>query len=892
MNGNVPMGDSPRPKRTFSAGGRSRIDREIDDEMRFHLDARTEALIRDGHSPSDAHRIALEEFGDVAAARAELASIDRAHASRIALRDWLGSWMQDVRFAMRGLRARPVFTLTILLTLALGVGANAAIFSVVDAMLLRALPFAEPDRLVHLWERFQTKVDNRSEASYPDYLDWRARTKSFTDLAGYTGGSFILGGEQPAMIGGARVTANFFNVLGVHAAAGRTFAAGEDDVGAPTVAMISYGLWEREFARSRSAIGRTITLNGAPATIVGVVPADYRFIRQQGVDVWIPLDHSARTRAQRGNHWLNIVGRLAPGVTMTQASNDLDAVMSELAREYPESNTDRRGQVVPLRQEFVGSVRPTLLLVYGAVLVVLLISCVNVANLLLIRGTDRGREIAVRIALGAGRGRIVRQLVTESIVLAVFGGIAGVGVAKLGVMGLQRILPDSQTRGMPAVAMVGLDPKVLAYAFGVALIAGCGFGLLSAAHIVRPATYQVLRGSGRGMIGGGSRLRDALVVGEIALTVLLVSGAALFGKSLIKLLSIDPGFKVEHAVSGFVVFPASSYRDPQAQVAAFSRLIQRLHDTPGISSVGIVNKVPLDFGNSLSFYVVGQSTPAPGTEPSASYRPVAGDYFSALGIPVVRGRGFGLQDETPNPRTVIVNRALAAAYLGELDPIGQRFFVFGDTMEVVGVVGDVPIGGIEDKIPPTLYVPFAKASQTAMSVVVRTSLGVDAVARALRAATASVDRTAAVTRVLSMGDVVERSPSVYMRRFPLYLLVAFSVTALLLAMVGVYGVVSYSMAQRAREMAVRMALGASPGSLVRLVVRHGSGMAIAGIVLGVAASLYAGRFAAPLLYGVAPYDPLTYVVVSLLLASVAIAATLFPARRVVRVDPALVLRSE
>jgi len=880
-----------RPLLTVSRR-RHAIAREVDDEIRFHIQMRTEELMRHGRSREESESIAKREYGDLAAARDELTAIDRRRAGKLALREWLSSWLQDVRFALRGLRARPGFSITILITLALGVGANAAIFSVVDSMLFRPLPFAQPDRLVHLWERFETKVDSRSEASYPDYLDWRARNRVFSDLAGYNGASFVFGGTQPMMLVGARATANFFDVLGVHAALGRTFIAGEDDAGAPKVVLLTYGLWMREFAGDRNVVGHKISLNGAPATVVGVLPPDFQFARQQAAELWIPIDQSARTRAQRGNHWLNVVARLTPGVTLTQASGDLSGIMRDLAREYPPSNAGRDGQVVPLQQEFVGSVRPILLLVYGAVLVVMLIACVNVANLLLIRGTDRQREIAVRVALGAGKARLIRQLITESLVLAVIGGLLGLGVAKVGVKGLLSILPARQIRGMPALTTVGLDPKVIIYAIALSLAAGVIFGLIPALRLIRPASYDALRSGGRGMIGGASRLRDSLVVGEIALTVVLLSGAMLFGKSVVRLLSIDPGFHADHVVSATVVFPNNSYGNAADQVSAFARLTDQLRETPGVATAGLVTKLPLDFGNSLSFDVVGQPIPEAGKEPSASYRQVDADYFKTMGIPLLSGRVFGAGDDTHGPGTVVINRALAKAYLGDVDPVGQRFFIFGDTMRVVGVVGDVPIGGIEDRIPPTLYVSFARVPQVAASVVIRTSLSQGDAARAFRTAAASVDRAAAVAHVAAMTDVIAESPSVFMRRFPLYLLAAFALTALVLAVVGIYGVVSYSVAQRAREMGIRMALGATPSSLIGLVMRHGGWMAAAGIVAGVGGAVFAARFAEKLLYGVRASDPLTYLSVAALLAVVALAATLLPARRATRVDPAVTLRTE
>ncbi|HEY4217969.1 MAG TPA: ABC transporter permease [Gemmatimonadaceae bacterium] len=872
--------------------GHESIEKDIDAEMHFHIQMRVEDLMREGRSADDAKDIAAREYGDVMQARRELRSIDRRTARQASWREWLASWTQDIRFALRGFRARPGFALTVLITVALGVGANAAIFSVVDAVLLRPLPFAQPDRLVHLWETFQSKVDQRSEASYPDYLDWRSRNHSFADLGGYNGAAFLVGGQQPMLVAGARATANFFNVLGVHAVVGRTFVAGEDAAGAPKVTLLTYGFWMRQFGGDRAAVGRTISLNGSPATIVGVLPKDFQFARQGAAELWTPIDQSARTRASRGNHWLNIVGRLSPGVTQTQAARDMSRIMADLAREYPESNAGRDGQVVPLQKELVGSIEPIILLLYGAVVVVFLIACVNVANLLLIRGADRQREIAVRAALGAGIGRLVRQLLTESLVLALAGGLLGLGVAQLGLRWLIAAIPNAMAKQMSMIAHVTLDARIVAYGLIISVGAGLLFGVVPALRATRSSAQDVLRGGGRGATSAASRLRDGLVVGEVALTVVLLSGAMLFGRSVLRLLAINPGFRAEQLLTSIVEFPATEYSSSRSQAAVFDRLTEQLRATPGIESVGLVSRLPLDFGNSLGFDIIGQPLPAPGKEPTASYRQTDAGYFTAAGIPVLRGRGFTNGDVAGAPSVVVVNQTLAKAYFGDVDPVGQRIYGFGDTAMVVGVVGDVPIGGIDQTIPPTLYMSFAQDPEENMAVVVRTSLPPESSARAMRGVLTTIDRSAAITNVAMMTDVIGNSPSVFLRRFPLYLVGAFALTALALAIVGIYGVVSYSVAQRTREMGIRMALGAPASSLVRLVVRHGGWMVIAGIAIGTVGALVAGRAASSMLYGVAPSDPLTYVAVTAVLAVVAVAATMVPARRATKVDPSVALRSE
>jgi putative ABC transport system permease protein len=835
----------------------------------------------------------MREYGDMNAARAELATIDRRAARHGSWREWLSSFGQDLRFGFRGLRSRPGFTLTVFITLALGVGANAAIFSVVDAVLLRPLPFAQPERLMHLWETYESNVDGRSEASYPDYLDFRARSRTFADFAGYHGSGFLLGGEQPATLNGGAVTANFFDVLGVRAAVGRTFAAGEDAVGAPRVVVLSHGLWQRQFAADRGVIGRTITINGAPATIVGVLSEQFQFGRLGAAEIWSPIDRPQAMRERRGSHWLNTIGRLKPGATLAGASADMSAIMKDLGREYPASKAGRDVRVVQLQDEFVGSVRPTLRLLYWSVVVVLLVACVNVANLLLIRGADRQREVAVRVALGAGKGRLIRQLLTESLLLAVAGGLLGLAVAQVGVQSLLALIPSQQIRGLPSLKSAGLDARVVTYAMVTSLIAGLGFGLLPALRLSGAGIHTSLKNAARGTIGGASRLRDSLVVGEIALTVILLSGAVLFGRSLIRLLQVDPGFRPEHLVTTTVVLPNAAYADAARSVGLYQRLTDELRATPGISAVGMTSKLPLDFGNSVGFGIAGQPEPDPARVPSASYRQVNTEYFSAMGIPTPSGRVFGAGDDAKAPRVAVVNRAFVAAYFADQQPIGQGL-VFGaaDTIRIVGVVGDVPIGNLGDKIPPTLYIPFAQQAQPSMALAVRTNLDADQTARLIQQKLGALEPGAALRAPNTMETVIAQSPSVFMRRFPLFLVGAFAVTALLLAVVGIYGVVSYSVAQRQREMGIRMALGAQPGSLIALVIRHGGWMAIAGITVGIVAARLLGRLAESMLFGVKPGDPLTYASVAAVLAVVAVAATLIPARRATRVDPALALRSE
>jgi putative ABC transport system permease protein len=871
---------------------RRSIERDVDTEMGFHIQMRIEDLMRQGKTHDDAEAQALREYGDTVAARDELASIDRRRARRGAWREWLESFGQDIRFGLRGLRSRPGYAITILLTIAIGIGANAAIFSVVDAVLLRPLPFARPERLVHLWETYTGRVDNRSEASYPDYIDWRARTKAFSDMAGYHGAGFAVGATQPMTVDAAKVTANFFDVLGVHAAIGRTFLPGEDEIGAQRVVMLSYGLWERQFAADRAIVGRAIIIDGSPATVVGVLPRAFAFARQSGAEIWAPIDRGQSWRTNRGNHWINIVARMRPGVRLDAARSDMSSVMRALALEYPATNKGRDGNAVPLQVEFTGTLRPVLLLLYAAVVVVMLVACVNVANLLLMRGADREREIAMRIALGAGKARLVRQLLTESVMLSVCGGLLGIGVARLGLLGLLGLMPHHPVRGLPTLPAITLDLRIVVYAMLLALVAGLAFGMLPAFRMAAPALHASLKSAGRGSVGGGSRTRDALVIGEIALTMLLMSGALLFGRSLARLLSVDMGFRADRIVTTSVNLSPNLYRERGAAANFFARFMDGVRQIPGVEGVALTSKLPLDWGNTNGFAIVGRPAPDPANIPTASYRVVSPDYFRTMGIDVVSGRTFSADDGPGAPPVFIVNRAFAKAYFENQNPVGQTIRMTADTLRIVGIVADVTIGKLDDPIPPTMYLSFGQNPQLGSPVVIRTSRDASQLVGELTRLVTSLDPSAAMNGLTTMDDRVMESPSVFLRRFPMFLVGAFAGTALLLAIVGIYGVVSYSAAQRTREMGIRLALGAHPGSLVMLIVRHGVILADVGIVAGAVGSLVLGRFAQALFFGVRPSDPVTYVSVAAVLAAVAVGATLLPARRATRVDPALALRGD
>jgi predicted permease len=867
------------------------IEHDVDAELSFHLQTRIEDLMRQGYSRQAAEREAEREFGDADAARRELAAIDRRTARRTGWRDWLASVKQDIEVSWRGLRARPAFTIVVLLTLGVGIGANSAIYSVTNAVLIKPLPFGQPDRLVHLWETFDGLVDRRSEASYPDYRDLGARTRTLSGVAGYQTTGVLFGAEHPTIVRAGTVTANFFDVLEVRPSLGRAFRGGEDAVGAERVVLLTDGMWERQFDRNRGAVGSTMILDGRPATIIGVLPASFQFGgRASSPDVWIPIQQDD-LRESRGSHWINLIGRMKPGVSVGAVTRDLSSIMDDLAREYPPTNAKRKANAVPLRDELVGSVQSLLIALYAAVVVVLLVACTNVANLMLMRGMDRERELAVRVALGAGRGRLIRQLLTESLMLAVGGGALALVAARFGIHAIVVAIPERTRISIPAIASAGVDGRLVAYAALVSLFAAMIFGLGPAFRATRASIHDVLKQGARGS-SARAGLRDGLVVAEIALTVVLVSGATLFAKSLRNLLAIDTGFRAEHVTTAGIMLSAQSGDDPIRATQAFDRLSAAMRSVPGIENVGFVNRLPMNAGETWDFEIAGRRPSAPGQRPSGSIRQVGGDYFKTLGISLQRGRVFTDGDRAGSPTVVIVNDAFVRAFFPSVDPIGQGIIRGSDTLRVVGVVRDVAIGKVEDPVPPTWYVPLAQHPRGFMRIAIRTTRDDGDVFSQLSNALSAIDPNAAVVEPVTMEDLVNRSSSVFARRFPLILIGAFAGMALTLALVGIYGVVSYAVGQQRRELGIRMALGADPRGVVSIFLKRSAVIAALGAAVGTGAALVSARLVSEMFYGVAPSDPLTYVSASLVLGAAALAATLIPAIRASRVDPAVTLRAE
>ncbi|HEX9759933.1 MAG TPA: ABC transporter permease [Candidatus Acidoferrales bacterium] len=810
----------------------------------------------------------------------------------------MGDFLHDVKYALRMFTKSPGFTAVALLTLALGIGANSTIFSVVNGVLLRPLPYEDAGRLALVWG-FHPEI-GRETASLPDFVDWREQNRSFDNMAASTRGLYVVNtGEEPERMIGARVTHNFFSVLGVQPVLGRTFLPEEDRPGAPNVVMLKQAMWEQRFGADPNVLGRTLEMNGRSYTIVGVAPSHLRL--PSGVEFWVPL---ARDPAQAGRRsdFLQVYGRLKPGVTVEQAQADMNQIMAVLEKEYPATNAGWRTEVVSLHKQIVGNIRPALWVLMGAVGFVLLIACANVANLLLARATSRQREIAVRVALGAGRGRVVRQLLTESVLLALAGGVLGVLLATWGTSALVALSPAD----LPRLDEIAIDGRIIAFTAALALLTGLLFGLAPALQASRAGLNETLKEGGRGSTSGGGRLRSALVISEVALSVVLLVGAGLLIRNLYGLLNVDAGFDRSGTLMMRLQLPPAQYNDDSKVISFVDRLLEQVRALPGVDAAEITSPTPLTGpGRMLAFAIEGQPPPPPEALVDASVVYVSSGYHAALRIPVLAGRALDERDGRSAGQTGahygVISRLMAQRHFRNLDPIGQRI-TFGNPANpdtrwytIVGVVGDVRLSAEEDAYP-TFYAPYPSVPLTATTLLVRATAGRGAATEALSMAPAvrglirELDRSAPVSGVQTLDQLVEQSLA--SRQFTMLLLSLFAGVALTLAAVGIYGVMAYAVAQRTHEIGIRVALGAQRGDVMRLILGRGLALTFAGIAAGVVASLALSRVLQGLLVDVSATDPLTLAGVAAVLAAVAVAACIVPALRATRVDPIVALRYE
>jgi predicted permease len=803
--------------------------------------------------------------------------------------------LQDLRYGARTLWKNPGFTLIAVVTLSLGIGANTAIFTVVNAALLRGLPYRAPERLVHLFETTPQKAFAQREFSYPDYQDYQ-RSQAFEGLAAYSGGGGILTGRgEPQRIFAPAASANFFSVLGVEPLLGRTFREGEDKPGAERVTVLTYGMWRRVFGGDPGVIGQTLTVSNNQYTVVGVLPPSFQFALRQA-DLWLPYQPTPNQLSRRFMHGTNLIGRLRPGVSLEQAHAETSAITQRIAEEHKESHAGTLLLLTPLQEQVTGSVKPALLALLAAVGFVLLMVCANVASLLLARSLARQKEIALRAALGATRVRIIRQLLTEATLLSSLGGLGGLLVAGLGLDALMAALPQNQLAAMPFFETLRLDPGILLFALALALLTGLVFGLAPALQASRLDLQGALKDGGRASGGvAGQRLRSALVGSEIALAVVLLVGAGLMMKSLLRLMQVNLGFDPTNVLTMTVVLPAGKYTDPNRMVAYYQQAQERLAALPGVTGAGAVSQLPLQPGNTTRFIVEGEPAPPPGQETEANIRVASANYFQALGIPLAQGRNFAESDRADATRVAIINQSLAEKLFGGRSAVGRRLLFPSfpnQSVEIVGVVGDVKTTGLDQAVRPVLYYPFTQNASIATNLVLRAKADAAAVANAARNECRALEPDVAIFNVQTMETLIAQTPAAFMRRAPAWLTGIFAGVALLLAALGVYGVVSYSVSQRTREIGVRMALGARGADILKLVLRQGLSLTLIGVASGTVAALALTRWLDSLLYEVSARDPLTFALVIGALTLVSLLACYIPARRAMKVEPVVSLRHE
>ena len=863
-----------------------RRERELAEEIESHLQMHVDDNVRAGMAPDEARRQAVLRLGGVE--QTKEACRERSTVPP------LEHLLQDVRFSLRQLAKSPGFTATAVSVLAVGLGAAAAIFGFVEAALLRPLPYADPHRLVAVTE--SAPGIPRAAISYQNYLDWKRLNTVFASVDVYSGRGYMLRtASGTELVPGARVSDGFFRTLGVVPFLGRGFQDGEDLPGAPRVAVLSFAVWRDRFGGRTDAVGGVVTLNDLPHTVVGVLPAEFHFAPQGRAEIWTTLHPAGDCDLRRSCHFLQGIARLEDGVSVEAALAEMKGIAARLEREYPDANRGQGASVLPLAEVIVGDVRPLLLALLGGAGLLLLIACVNVASLLLVRSESRKREIAVRAALGASRTRLIRQFVTESLVLVAAGAVAGLILAAWAIPMFMRLIPAEMSGAMPYLHGLGLGPQVLAFSGGVALLAALVF---SVPPIVQAPWATVREGIAEGGRGAGGtawrRFGGPLVIAELAIAVVLLVGAGLLGKSAYRLLEVDLGFEPDRLATLAVAASPSRYADDPQKIALARRVLERLAAVPGVEAAGITSLLPVTFnGNTDWIRFVGR--PYHGQHTEVNQRDVSAGYFAALGARVLHGRSFTEWDAS-KPRVAVINRTMARRYFPDEDPIGKTF---GDTSlspgsikEIVGVVDDIREGPLDAEIWPAVYYPYEQDPDPFFSLVVRTAQDAEPMLPALSAAIRDTDPDLGTFREATMRARIGDSPAAYLRRSSAWLIGAFAAVAALLGVVGLYGVVAYSVGQRAREIGVRMALGARRGSVCLLVLREAARLAALGIVLGVALSLGWSGLVRNLLFATPAWDVTTFAAVAAALGLCAGLASYVPARRAASLDPVEALRSE
>lgn len=862
-------------------------ERELAAEIESHLQMHIDDNLRAGMSPQEAKRVAVMKLGGID-------STKEAYRDRATI-PFLESVMQDLRFTLRQLRKHPGFSFTATLMIALGMGASVAIFAFVDAALIKPLPYQNPTHLLFVSEK--TTDIPRANLSYPDYLDWKKLNRVFDSLEVYGQRGFVASTSAGMeMVDGARVSAGFFRTLGVSPLLGRDFYAGEDLPEAPRTLILSYESWQKRFGGKQEIIGQPLTLDETPYIIIGILPKHFHFAPVENPEFWTTLNPGGGCFTRRSCHFLNGVARLKDGVAIETALGDVTRIAKDLEAQYPDSNRNQGATVAPLSEIIVGEVKPILLLLLGGAGLLLLIACINVASLLLVRAETRRRELAVRRALGATRARLIRQFVIEGLVIVVVGSVSGLLISHWAMQILTGLIPTDMMAGMPYLNDLGLNSRVLIFAFAVAGFAAALFSLTPAFRLLKLDVSEGMSEGSRGSAGRvWTRIGSKLVILELATAMVLLVGAGLLGKSFYRLLQVGAGFETDHLVTMRVRAPLSAYEKDEQAVALGRRVVNEVKSLPGVTSVALTDVLPLSFnGNTDWIRFVGRAYN--GEHNEVNQRGVSSDYFATLQAKLLRGRTFTDAEDLTKPQVVVINQTLAKKYFPDEDPIGQRF---GDTnlnpksiKEIIGIVDDIREGPLDSEIWPAYYSAFNQQPDVGYSVVVRTSQPEQSLIATVSDAIRGIDSRINISNQTTMTQRVNDAPTVYLRRSSTWLVGGFAAVALLLGVVGLYGVIAYSVSQRTREIGVRIALGAQRSSVYRLILKEAIALALAGIVIGIGCAIIAASLMRKLLFGTPPWDITTLVCVAVVLGASALLASFLPARRAASVDPMTALRAE
>jgi putative ABC transport system permease protein len=867
---------------------RKQMEEELEKELRFHLDQHTADLIAQGLDPDEARRRARLALGGPEQVKEQCRD---ARGTR-----WLEDLLQDLRYGLRTLINKPGFTLIAVITLAAGIAANTTIFSVADALVLRPFRFPNQERLVMVWERStaQGGFDHGSVAP-GNFNDWYEQSQSFERLIAIDQRVFDLTwANRPEQFGGYSVSAGFFDALGVKAALGRTFLPGEDEPGRDQVVVLKHSLWERRFASDPNIVGKTLTLNSKTFTVIGVMPPDFNF-PVNGGEMWSPLAFDDKTKLEHGDHNLRVMGLLKPGVSIAQANADLDSISPRAQRLFPETNAGRSAGASRMNEDFARGSKMFVIPLIGTVAFVLLIACANVANMLFSRAFGRQKEIAVRLALGASRWRLVRQLLTESLLIAIAGGVIGLLLSAWAVVLMRGAFPEDYAVLIPGSNHFGINRTVLLFTLMISMLTSVVFGLMPALQASRPSLNETLKEGAKGASSASSRqqLRGALVVAEVALSLVLLIGAGLMIQSFVAMLRDDMGFNPHSMLSFRIWLPEEKYSEAQRR-GFYDQLLKRLETLPGVIAAGATNLLPMsNYFISTGVEIVGRPPFEKGKEPDADYRIVAPGYFDAIGMSLRRGRGFTAGDNEQSTRVVIINEAFARRFFPNQEPIGQRIAHSGRSdkpMEIIGVVGDVKDTDLDKVFRPGFYLPYAQEPGSGFGVVLRASAEPLALAGAARDEVMKLDPALPVNDLKTVERMIHERSSP--KRFMTAMMSVFAAIALLLAGVGLYAVMAYAVSQRAHEIGIRLALGARSRDILRLITGQGMKLTLVGLTLGMAGAFALTRVLEPILYGVTATDPLTFIMISLSLTCVALLACWIPARRATKVDPMVALRYE